>query len=309
MAAQSNRNAAVVYFRMISAAEPSRTALPVGRRWEALASGLASRTLSGAASVPVTAGYAAALVAVGVTLTVLGPAAHDAAVSHMSTNLHNLAHGQVGSLVGSAFVTDGGDIYAWLPGLVSLLVLGELIWRSWRLVITLTVAHIGATLLVAAGLVVAIKAGWLPISVAHASDVGISYCAAGVLGALTASVPSRWRPTWIGWWVGTATAAVVAAGADFTAVGHAVALLLGLGLSYRLPRTARWTPIRMVLLAGGGAFGYLTLTGSLTIAPLAGLAGALIAVLAKGWLARFRQSRTHRRQDVVSNPLRNCHQA
>jgi hypothetical protein len=290
---------------MVSAAEPPRTAPDVGRRWHALPSGLAS----GAASVPVTAAYAAVLVAVGVTLAALGSGAHDAVVSHMSTNLHNLARGEVGTLVGSAFVTDGGDIYAWLPGLVCLLVLGELIWRGWRLVITLTVAHIGATLLVAAGLAVAIKAGWLPISVADASDVGISYCAAGLLGALTASVPSRWRPAWIGWWVGTATAAVVATGADFTAVGHAVALLLGLGLSYRLPGTARWTPIRVVLLAGGGTFGYLTLTGSLTIAPVAGLAGVLIAALAKGWWARFRQSRTHRRQDVVSNPLRDCHQA
>jgi len=294
---------------MVSAAEPPRTAPDVGRRWQALPSGLASGLASGAASVPVTAAYAAVLVAVGVTLAVLGSGAHDAVVTHMSTNLHNLAHGEVGTLVGSAFVTDGGDIYAWLPGLVCLLVLGELIWRGWRLVITLTVAHIGATLLVAAGLAVAIKAGWLPISVADASDVGISYCAAGLLGALTASVPSRWRPAWIGWWVGTATAAVVATGADFTAVGHAVALLLGLGLSYRLPGTARWTPIRVVLLAGGGTFGYLTLTGSLTIAPVAGLAGVLIAALAKGWWARFRQSRTQRRQDVVSNPLRDCHQA
>jgi hypothetical protein len=264
---------------MVSTAEPPRTASQVGRRWEALA----SRTLFGAASVPVTAVYTAVLVAVGITLTALGPGAHDAVVTRMSTNLHNLAHGQLGSLVGSAFVTDGGDIYTytWLPGLMCLLVLGELIWRSWRLVITLTVAHIGATLLVAAGLVVAIKAGWLPISIAHASDVGVSYAAAGVLGALTASVPSRWRPAWIGWWVGTTAAAVVAAEADFTAVGHALALLLGLGLSYRLGGAARWTPLRMVLLAGGATFGYLMLTGSLAIAPVAGLAGALIAVLAK----------------------------
>ena len=271
----------------------------VGRWWEALA----SRTLSGATSVPVTAAYTTVLVTVGITLTALGPGAHNAVVSHMSTNLHNLAHGRLATLVGSAFVTDGGDTFAWLPGLVCLLVLGELSWRSWRLVITFTVAHIGATLLVAAGLAVAVKAGWLPISVVHASDVGISYGAAGILGALTASMPPRWRPAWIGWWVGTATTAVVAAGADFTAVGHALALLLGLGLSHRLAGTVRWTPTRVVLLAGGGAFGSLMLTGSLAVAPGAGLAGAVIAAQAKGWHAGRRGTW------VVSGPSRSDSEA
>jgi hypothetical protein len=126
--------------------------------------------LSGAASLRVTAAYAAALVAVAVTLTALGPGAHDAVVRYMSTNVHNLARGHLGTLFGSAFVTDGGAIYAWLPGLVCLLVLGELVWGSGRLVVAFMVGHIGATLIVAAGLAVAIAAGWLPISVAHASD-------------------------------------------------------------------------------------------------------------------------------------------
>jgi hypothetical protein len=257
----------------------------------------------GATSVPVTAVYTAVLATVGITLTALGPGAHDAVVTHMSTNLHNLAHGRLATLVGSAFVTDGDDNYAWLPGLVCLLILGELLWRSRLLVITFAVAHIGATLLVAAGLAVAVEAGWLPISVARASDVGISYGAAGILGALTASVPPRWRPAWIGWWIGTATAAVVAAGADFTAVGHALALLLGLGLSRRLPGTLRWTPTRVVLLAGGGTFGYLMLTGSLAVAPVAGLAGAVIAALAQRWHAGRRRTR------VVSGPSRSDSEA
>jgi hypothetical protein len=95
-----------------------------------------------------------------------------------------------------------------------------------------------------------------------------------------ASIPSRWRPAWVGWWVGTATAAAAAVGADFTAVGHVLALLLGLGLSCRLGAPARWTPTRLVLLAGGVVFGYLMLAGSLTMAPTAGLTAALIACLA-----------------------------
>ncbi len=249
------------------------TMLRVENRWTPLA----ARALAGAASVRVTAAYAVALVAVSLTLTALGPRAHDAVVSQMSTNLHNLARGHLRTLVGSAFVNDGGDVRVWLPGLLCLLALGELIWRSRGLLIAFAVGHIGATLIVAAWLAVALESGWLPFSLARATDVGISYGAVCVLGALTASIPSRWRPAWIGCWLGIAVAAALAA--DFTAVGHVVALLLGMGLSFRLRSIERWTPIRVVLLAVGSAFGYCMLSGSEVLAPVAGLAGALIAHL------------------------------
>jgi hypothetical protein len=246
---------------------------------------VAARTLSGVRAVRVTMAYAVALVAVSVTLTALGPHARDIVVRDMSTNLHNLRHGHLGTLVGSAFVSDGGDIYVWLPGLVCLLALGELIWRSRGLLITFAVGHIGATLIVAAGLVAAVQTGWLPVSVARASDVGISYGAVCVLGALTAAIPSRWRLTWIGWWLGTAVAAGL--GADFTGVGHIVALLLGIGLSFRLRLVARWTPIHVALLVVGAAFGYLVLSGSSMVATVGGLAGMLIALIAgRVWQSR-----------------------
>ena len=156
----------------------------------------------------------------------------------MSTNLHNLAQGRLSTLVGSAFVSDGDDVYAWLPGLVCLLALGELVWRSKGLLITFTIGHIGATLIVAGWLAAAVEAGWLPTSIARARDVGISYGAVCVLGALTASIPSRWRPAWIGWWLGIA----VAAASGRTSIHRRrsrVALLLGMGLSFRLRSTAR----------------------------------------------------------------------
>jgi hypothetical protein len=246
----------------------------VGNRWTAAV----GRTVSGAAQLRVTAAYAAVLIGVSSTLRMLGPQARDAAVSRMSTNLHNLRHGHVGTLVGSAFVDDSDAIYVWLPGLVCLLALGELIWRSRGLVVAFAVGHIGATLIVAVGLAAALEAGWLPMSVARASDVGVSYGAVCVLGALTASIPSRWRAVWIGWWLGVAV--VAALGADFTAFGHILALLLGIRLSFQLPSTGHWTPVRLVLLCVSVAFGYFVMSGSLTAAPVAGLAGALIALLA-----------------------------
>jgi len=53
-----------------------------------------------------------------------------------------------------------------------------------------------------------------------------------------------------------AIALVAASAADFTAVGHALALILGLGLSSRLSTVTRWTLTRTVLLAVSIAFGY-----------------------------------------------------
>ena len=171
--------------------------------------------------------------AVSAALVDLGPRVRAQVIAQASTNLHNLAHGHLATLFGSAFVTDAGPMYFWLPCLVCLLALAELIWRSGRLAIVFVTGHIGATLLVAVGLTAAIEFGWLPLSISRASDVGVSYGAVAVLGALTAAIPSRWRPAWIGWWVPVGIAAA-ALGDDFTDVGHSVALVLGMLVSLRL---------------------------------------------------------------------------
>ncbi len=231
------------------------------------------------ASVRVTAAYALVLLAVYLIHAALGPHAHEVAVNRMSTNVHNLGRGHVGTLIGSAFVNDGGDLFFWLPGPVCLLALGELMWCSRGLLVTFAVGHLGATLIVAVGLVAAIETGMLPASVARASDVGISYGAVCVLGALTAAIPARWRGIWVGWWLGTAV--VAAAGADFTAVGHVVALLLGIALSFRLRAVGSLAPAHhQALLMVGVTFGYLLLAGPSLLAPAGGLAGAFIGLAA-----------------------------
>jgi hypothetical protein len=253
--------------------EGAITVLRAESRWTTVV----ARALSGVATLRITAAYAVVQIAVSVWMATLGPHARDVVVSGMSTNLHNLAHGHLSTLVGSAFVSDGGDVFIWLPCLVCLLALGELIWRSRGLLLTFAVGHIGATLIVAVGLVAAVEAGWLPISIARATDVGISYGAVCVLGALTASIPSRWRPIWVGWWLGIAVMA--ASGGDFTAVGHVVALLLGIGLSFRLPSPAHWTSVHVALLVVGGAFGFSLLSGSSVVAMIGGIKGTLIALL------------------------------
>ncbi|OBF25062.1 hypothetical protein A5727_05845 [Mycobacterium sp. ACS4331] len=250
----------------------------------------------------VTVTYATVLGLVSTVLWVLGPEVRDRVVGHLSTNVENLGHGHVGTLLGSAFVTAEGPIYPLLPGLVCLLALAELLWRGRRLVQAFMLGHVGATLIVAAGLAAAIRAGWLPLSTAGATDVGLSYGAVGVLGALTAAMPTGWRPAWAGGWLTVAWVVASMSGWDFTAVGHAVALVLGMLLSTRLHADAHWSALRRVLLGVGIAFGLLLLVGSwLSTAPAAVPAGLGVALLAL-WPIRDRR-RSSRTDPIHGKPV------
>ncbi|MBV8180618.1 MAG: hypothetical protein JO045_17825 [Mycobacterium sp.] len=247
--------------------------------------------LSRLARVRITLGYAFALMSVSVALVVLGPRVREHVIALASTNLHNLAHGHLATLFGSAFVTDAGPIWFWLPCLVCLLALAELTWRSGRMALVFVTGHVGATLLVAVGLTAAIEFGYLPLSISRASDVGVSYGAVAVLGALTAAIPRRWRPAWLGWWLPLGVVAA-ALSDDFTDVGHSIALVLGMLVSTRLAGPAQWTRVRYALLAVGASFGFLMLAhGEWTslIAAAAGLLGALAAVgITRSWMVRRR---------------------
>jgi hypothetical protein len=245
------------------------------------------RLLTQLARVRATAAYVVIVTCVTVALYDLGPQVQDWVIRHVSTNLHNLSRGHLSTLLYSAFVIDAGPIYVWLPGLVCLLAVAELTWGSVRVVVAFAVGHVGATLLVAAGLTAAVKLGWLPVSVSRATDVGMSYGAAAVLGALTGAIPRRWRPAWIGWFLAVSVA-VVAVGRDFTDVGHAVALALGILMSARFGVPHPWTRVRFALLGVAAMFGFLVLGSTdLLIASAAGLAGAVIGeALSRSFVAR-----------------------
>lgn len=234
--------------------------------------------------IPVTAAYAVAVVCASRALGDLDDDARDRVVRHASTNLHNLAHGRLGTLFVSAFVIDVPAMSLWLPCLVCLLAAAELVWGSGRLALAFAAGHLGATLLVAVGLVTAVEFTWVPVSISRVSDVGMSYGAMGVVGALTAAVPARWRPFWLGWWLGAGV--IVAVDGDFTDAGHLVALLLGMTLSARFRTVARWTVPRVVLAAVGVSFGFLVLASSasaVVAAPLGGAVGALVGVAVAAW--------------------------
>jgi Rhomboid-like protein len=231
------------------------------------------------ARVRFTVGYVAILLAISCAILALGPHAHDVLVERASTNLHNLGHGHIGTLLGSALVVDAGPLYFWLPFLTCLLALAELHLRTIRLVVAFVVGHIGATLLVAAALAAAVEFGWLPMSVTRASDVGMSYGALAVLGAMTAVIPARWRAAWVGWWVSAGLAAAIIGG-DFTDAGHTVAVVLGVLVSARFRQPVHWTPVRLLMLVASSGFGFLVLAhhwGTMAAAPAFGVLGALAA--------------------------------
>jgi hypothetical protein len=231
------------------------------------------------ARVQFTVGYVAVLFAISCVILALGPHAHDVLVEHASTNLHNLAHGHVGTLLGSALVVDAGPLYFWLPFLTCLLALAELHLRTIRLAVAFLVGHIGATLLVAAALAAAVEFGWMPVSITRASDVGMSYGALAVLGAMTAVIPSRWRAAWVGWWISAGLAAAIIGG-DFTDAGHTAAVILGVLVSARFRQPIHWTPTRLTMLVASSGFGFLILAhhwGTMAAAPVFGVLGALAA--------------------------------
>ena len=248
----------------------------------------------------VTLVYAAALAAVAIALVDLGPRIQEKVIRHASTNLHNLEHGRIGTLIGSAFVNEAGPIYIWLPGLVALLALGELLWESRRLVIAFVAGHIGATLIVAAGLAAAIAAGLLSRSVADAADVGMSYGAVAVLGTFTAAIPRPWRAAWAGWWLTIAVASTVISGGEFTNAGHLIALMIGMVIGNRFSVPVDWTPIRYALLLVGAGFGYLLIAYNDLEANRVAAFGAAGAVIALA-LARLVQTNSSADASIQSD--------
>jgi hypothetical protein len=227
----------------------------------------------------VTIVYGLILVCVNATMLALGPVMQYRLFQYASTNLHNLSHGHVGTLIGSAFVVDAGPIAEWLPGLLCLLGLVELLWGSLRLLVAFAVGHVGATVLVAAGLAGAVSWGWMSAVVTQAEDVGMSYGAMAALGAITVALPRRWRVSWIGWWLAVGVA-VIAMDRDFTDVGHVVALMVGMLVAIRFGVPRQWTAGLVALLAVASFFGFMVITGMVAHYVVIAVTSGVVAVAA-----------------------------
>jgi hypothetical protein len=154
-----------------------------------------------------------------------------------STNVANLRHGRFYTLLISAAVLDGRGCLPAVLALGIVLGIGELAWGHLGMVAVFLYGHLTASILVFAGLVTGLVLHKLCQGVAGAADVGPSYGAMAVLGALlagrTLTYPVRWQ----------LAAAVVALTATllnraFTDAGHLTALAFGFAAGHT-PRRRR----------------------------------------------------------------------
>ncbi|MDI6626990.1 MAG: hypothetical protein QME72_04640 [Rhodococcus sp. (in: high G+C Gram-positive bacteria)] len=187
------------------------------------------RLLTFALRIRVTLLYIALAVAGTVALGRIGPHDRWHVLHAASTNLHNLGDGHLATLVTSVFLTEGRVNWLWLAAVALLFAVAEWIsgWR--RFLVTFSAGHIGATVLVAVGLLIGIHNDWLADSLAMAVDVGVSYAAAAVAGSMIRYLPMPWCAGWAALWIGVVTISGVS-DPTFTAVGHAIALSIGFGL-------------------------------------------------------------------------------
>lgn len=146
-----------------------------------------------------------------------------------STNLANLSRDPITVLVTSLFWLDG---VVWLPYAVAFVVFlapaERWLGRGRWLVVGLA-GHVGATFasqLVLARLILDRRAD---PSLVHATDVGVSYFLAAIIGVLTYRFVRPWRLAWALLVVGV-PATALALHPTFTATGHLLAVLIGLAM-------------------------------------------------------------------------------
>jgi hypothetical protein len=180
--------------------------------------------------------YTTAFVVVDLIFRTRSATGQAAWLDWASTNLANLPHHPVGSLVVSAFIAEG-DLWQWAA--LALVGLGVVNWSlgNWRTAVLVTTAHVVGTLISQAILWYRIGAGYEPVDQRHIIDVGPSYVVACALVAGIAYGPRAWRllaglgfvlllPSLFG---GLGTLEVAA-------VGHVCSLLIGVLLGWPLWR-------------------------------------------------------------------------
>jgi hypothetical protein len=152
-----------------------------------------------------------------------------AIVRQSSTNVHLLGNRPFDVLTTSAFWFDDHGFAAARSIIVFALVmsLAEFAVGTGRWLITAVTGHVGASVLVGAGLWFGIRQQWLNPRLGHASDVGISYALVATAALLLMSLRGRLR-------LAVTSAAVLSFLAmvgrhpGFTDIGHVLAATIGL---------------------------------------------------------------------------------
>ena len=179
-------------------------------------------------SAPATVGYLLILVATTFVLTSSSAQTDNHLLLAVSTNLHQLAHVPVRVLVASAFWTGGWrDLAQWTVLFVVIVAPVErrLGWRPTA--ITFTAGHVGATLVVAAGLWSGVSLGAVNPDDSYARDVGVSYGFFAIAAFAAYLLAPRLRLPYLFVIIGY-VATKAALFHTFTDFGHVAAVAIGL---------------------------------------------------------------------------------
>ncbi len=188
-------------------------------------------------SAPLTYLWLTALLITTIIQRIVGRRLHTLLVDQ-STNLHHLATDPLEVLFSSLLWVDGKN---WAPYLVLFTLflapaerwLGHLRWLAVGLI-----AHIGATYISESLLYLLINLHSEPEHLVYARDLGVSYFLAGLMSVLTYHIGSPWRWGYLAALIAIFTFPMVVH-VNFTAIGHAAAILIGLGCYPLIRRPAR----------------------------------------------------------------------
>lgn len=152
-----------------------------------------------------------------------------------STNLHELTNNPVRVLIASAFFLASAP--AWLVWAALFTLIAAPVEHrigSGRAVAVFAFGHVGATLLTAVGLWLALQDNLVQHSVVRAVDVGASYGFVALAGVLTYLLPRGLRRAYARAFL-LALLAALALSPSFTDFGHLLALLSGLAWRRLVP--------------------------------------------------------------------------
>ncbi|MFE3559176.1 rhomboid-like protein [Streptomyces sp. NPDC059193] len=159
---------------------------------------------------------------------------------YVSTNLANLTDHPISSLLGSALFFQGtlthvttlefqGTFLTLGLGVAYFLARAEHRWGRRRAFTVFLVGHVGATLLTAVIIGVALRHGWYNNSVRVALDYGISYGAQTMMAASVTALPRYTRLPWAVFLLAWPLVAIDWSQPvlDFTTIGHIIAAVIG----------------------------------------------------------------------------------
>ncbi|GAA0386426.1 rhomboid-like protein [Streptomyces luteireticuli] len=172
------------------------------------------------------------LLIIGITSLVIAAASEGLEtflLHRTSSNIHELTRHPLQSLLISGFWIESPSSFLLYAVLFELVHANVERWAgTLRWLFTVGVAHIAATLISQEVLLLAIEHHTAPRAMKHVVDIGVSYGLAAAAGLLSYRVPRPWRWAWLAGLVLFFVTPLLT-GATYTDIGHAIAVLVGLG--------------------------------------------------------------------------------